>query len=74
MPHFEFFCNDCKNLFSKILALTDYEEGEVLCPNCGSKMLEQRCSPFTCDYLEEERVNRASRAQPFADHGRIHNP
>ena len=47
MPHFEFFCHDCKKLFSKILSLVDYEEGEVLCPNCGSKNVEQRWSPFS---------------------------
>ena len=47
MPHFEFFCHDCKKLFSKILSLVDYEEGEVMCPNCGSRNVEQRWSPFS---------------------------
>ena len=47
MPHYEFFCHACHKLFSKILSLVDYEEGEVLCPNCGSKDIEQRWSAFT---------------------------
>jgi len=47
MPHYEFFCQDCKKLFSKVLSLIDYEEGEVVCPNCGSKKVEQRWSVFS---------------------------
>lgn len=47
MPHYEFFCHNCKKLFSQILSLVDYEEGEVLCPHCGSKEVEQRWSAFS---------------------------
>src|ERR1017187_6340468 len=47
MPHYEFFCLDCKKLFSKILSLIDYEEGGVVCPRCRSKNVEQRWSAFT---------------------------
>ena len=36
MPRYEFFCNDCKKLFSTVLSLVDYAAGEVLCPRCGS--------------------------------------
>jgi putative FmdB family regulatory protein len=42
MPRYEFFCGNCKRLLSTILSLVDYEEGEVLCPHCGSKNIE-RC-------------------------------
>jgi putative FmdB family regulatory protein len=47
MPHYEFFCLDCHRLFDKILSFTDYEEGEVVCPHCGSKNFEQRWSAFS---------------------------
>ena len=47
MPHYEFFCNDCKKLFSKILSLVDYEKGKVVCPHCRSNNVEQRWSAFT---------------------------
>ena len=47
MPHYEFFCVDCKKLFSKILPLIDYEKGGVVCPRCRSKNVEQRWSAFT---------------------------
>jgi putative FmdB family regulatory protein len=47
MPHYEFFCHNCKKLFSKILSFVDYEGGEVFCPLCGSKKVEQRLSVFS---------------------------
>ena len=30
-----------------VLSLVDYEEGEVLCPHCGSKNIEQCWSAFS---------------------------
>ena len=47
MPHCEFFCHNCKRLFSKMLSLVDCEEGEVFCPQRGSKEVEQRWSAFS---------------------------
>lgn len=47
MPHYEFFCHNCEKHFSKILTLVDYEEGQILCPHCGSKEVEQRWSVFS---------------------------
>jgi putative FmdB family regulatory protein len=47
MPHYEFFCHECKKLFSKILSLIDHEEGKVVCPKCGRKNVEQRWSAST---------------------------
>ena len=47
MPHYEFFCRDCKKFFDKILSLVDYEEGEVQCPHCDSTNIEQRWSVFS---------------------------
>ena len=47
MPRYEFFCRTCKKLFSTVLSLVDYEEGEVLCPHCGSKNIEQCWSAFS---------------------------
>lgn len=47
MPRYEFFCHNCRKLFSKILSLVDYEEGDVLCPQCGGKEVEQCWSTFS---------------------------
>ena len=41
MPQYEYFCHSCQKAFEKILTLHEYEEGEVTCPNCGSKDVEQ---------------------------------
>jgi len=58
MPHYEFACRSCKKVFSHILSLVDYEEGDVYspnndqkegdvcCPQCCSKDVEQRWSVF----------------------------
>ena len=42
MPQYEFYCPACKKFFDKILSLVDYEEGDILCPHCGSQNAEQR--------------------------------
>lgn len=47
MPHYEFLCHNGKKFFDKVLALVDYEEGEIVCPHCGSKHVEQRWSAFS---------------------------
>jgi putative FmdB family regulatory protein len=47
MPRYEFFCHACKKSFSKVLSLVDCEVGEVLCPHCASKEVEQRWSAFS---------------------------
>jgi putative FmdB family regulatory protein len=46
MPHYRFFCHACKKLFSKDPSRLDYEEGDVCCPSCGSKEVEQCRSAF----------------------------
>jgi putative FmdB family regulatory protein len=47
MPHYEFFCRNCKKTFSRILALVDCEEREITCPHCGSHAVEQLWSAFS---------------------------
>lgn len=46
MPRYEFFCHACKRTFSKPPNPSDYEEGDVVCPHCGSEDVEQRASAF----------------------------
>lgn len=43
MPH-EYFCHSCKKTFSKTLTPSEYEEGDIACPNCGSDDIEERTS------------------------------
>ena len=46
MPHHDVYCHACKKTFSKVLTLTEYEEGKIMCPHCGSRKVEQQVSPF----------------------------
>ena len=41
MPHYEFICQACGKKFSVVLTLSEYEKGQVKCPKCGSKKVEQ---------------------------------
>jgi len=43
MPDYQYFCHACQETFSKGLTLAEYEDGEVLCPHCGSDNVEQSC-------------------------------
>jgi putative FmdB family regulatory protein len=47
MPHYEFFCRDCKKAFSKTLTIVRHEKEKIACAHCGSKNVEQRWSTFT---------------------------
>ena len=46
MPRYDFLCQSCKKQFSKTLTLAEYEEGVVICPNCGSEDVEQSWAAF----------------------------
>jgi hypothetical protein len=44
MPR-EYFCHACKRMFSKPTP-SDYQEGDIVCPQWGSDDVEQRRSAF----------------------------
>jgi putative FmdB family regulatory protein len=46
MPQYDFVCQDCRNPFSKILTVEEYEKGKIVCPKCGSRKVEQQVFPF----------------------------
>jgi len=35
------FCHTCKKIFRKVTALSEHEEGEIVCPHCGSDDVEE---------------------------------
>ena len=47
MPHYEFFCRDCKKAFSKTLTIAEHGKEGISCPHCSGKNLEQRWSAFS---------------------------
>ncbi|HJY85603.1 MAG TPA: FmdB family zinc ribbon protein [Candidatus Acidoferrales bacterium] len=46
MPQYEFLCSACKKEFSVLLTVSEFEKGNVKCPKCGSKKVEQRLAAF----------------------------
>lgn len=46
MPQYEYLCKECNKSFSKFLAISAYDEGKIICPECGSSKVEQQLSPF----------------------------
>lgn len=46
MPQYEFSCKACKRIFTIILTLKEYEKGDIKCPKCGKKDVEQRAAAF----------------------------
>lgn len=46
MPRYEFFCEDCQKPFEVILTITEYEKGNIACPNCGAKHVHQEAAAF----------------------------
>lgn len=46
MPTYEFHCPKCKESFSLMLRLKEYEERKYSCPKCGGRDLQQLVTPF----------------------------
>ena len=46
MPTYEFYCEECKNSFSIILSLSEYENENYSCPKCKKKKLKQQITSF----------------------------
>ena len=46
MPQYDFLCRSCKKEFSKVLTISEYEKGGIVCPLCKSKDVEQRWAAF----------------------------
>lgn len=46
MPQYSFLCRACNKEFSKILTIAEYEKGQIVCPHCNSKDVEQRWAAF----------------------------
>jgi putative FmdB family regulatory protein len=45
-PMYDYKCLDCGKESMIVVTLKEHERGEVQCPKCGSKNLQQLFSPF----------------------------
>ncbi|MBH0206412.1 MAG: zinc ribbon domain-containing protein [Nitrospira sp.] len=46
MPMYDYKCLDCGKESLIVVTLKEHERGEVVCPACGSKKLQQLFSSF----------------------------
>ena len=46
MPQYSFLRRACNKEFSKILTIAEYEKGQIVCPHCNSKDVEQHWAAF----------------------------
>ena len=47
MPMYDYKCQDCGKESLLVLTLKQHEQGDIACPACGSKKVQQLYSPFT---------------------------
>jgi putative FmdB family regulatory protein len=47
MSQYVFHCHDCNKEFSQTLHMSEVGRGEVACPHCGSKRVEQLVAAFS---------------------------
>ena len=71
MPHYEFFCLDGKKLFSQILSLVDYEEGEVVCRIAAARTSSSACLPLPSSRRKRARERAGSWASVSARETRL---
>jgi putative FmdB family regulatory protein len=46
MPVYDYVCKDCQKPFELILTLGEHDKGDIRCPKCGSKNVEQDAVAF----------------------------
>ena len=65
MPVYDYVCKDCQKSFELILTLGEHDKGDILCPKCGSKNVEQdACRPLRGDIEEELESGRHVESDP----------
>lgn len=47
MPVYIVLCRDCKKEFTKILRISELEQGGIRCPHCNSEKVEQKVAAFS---------------------------
>ena len=46
MPSYDYKCTKCNEKFTVILSIREHDAGEVKCPKCGEKKVEQLITTF----------------------------
>jgi putative FmdB family regulatory protein len=46
MPVYDYVCKKCQKSFELVLSLSAHDKGNIRCPKCGSKKVEQEYVAF----------------------------
>ena len=46
MPHYVFFCEECRKEFTLVLHMDDLDQTVIRCPHCGSQAVHQAIAAF----------------------------
>jgi putative FmdB family regulatory protein len=46
MPVYDYICKDCQKSFELVLTLSEHDKGNIRCPKCDSKNVEQNVAEF----------------------------
>ena len=46
MPVYDYVCKKCQKSFELVLTLSEHDKGNIRCPKCGSKKVEQEDVAF----------------------------
>ena len=46
MPIYDYVCQDCHNSFELVITLGEHDKGDIRCPKCDSKNVEQDAVAF----------------------------
>jgi putative FmdB family regulatory protein len=46
MPTYEYLCLKCKESFTVVMSIGEYEKGKVSCPKCGKRQVKQQVTAF----------------------------
>ena len=46
MPVYEYVCEDCGNIFTVTMRISEHGEKEIICESCQSKNVRQKFSNF----------------------------
>jgi putative FmdB family regulatory protein len=67
MPTYEYGCRDCRKRVAIFQTYVEYGQGEVVCPNCGSRNLKRLISRVRIARSEESRIENMGDPDSWGD-------
>lgn len=68
MPIYEYFCNNCNEIFS-LFQWNSSPKRDIGCPKCGSKDIQKKFSSFSCSFSVDSGSSSSSPSSGFSGGG-----